>query len=172
MPFRVSLVRSLLQVGSKPTMDTVMQFHNHLLGEMEQLASLSPVRKGVVASSPSGGTGPTPNPKAKSLQTQGQDPNDKPPKAKTPCMFFGKRDTGCSRGRKCPYLHSWDGVPDKPSRCRECSSTKHFAKDCPTKASDAGKGKGKGKDGKGNQITNTPTRTTRIRKAPLPTRRS
>ena len=32
--FRVSLVRSLLQVDSKPTMDTVMQFHNHLLGEM------------------------------------------------------------------------------------------------------------------------------------------
>ena len=154
MAFRVSLVRSLLQVDSKPTMDTVMQFHNHLLGEMEQLASLSPVRKGVVASSPSGGTGLTPNPKAKSLQAQGQDPNDKPPKAKTPCMFFSKRDTGCSRGRKCPYLHSWDGVPDKPSRCRECSSTKHFAKDCPTKANDAGKGKGKGKDGKGNQITN------------------
>ena len=100
MAFRVSLVRSLLQVDSKPTMDTVLQFHNHLLGEMEQLASLSPVRKGVVASSPSGGTGLTPNPKAKSLQAQGQDPNDKPPKAKTPCMFFGKRDTGCSRGRK------------------------------------------------------------------------
>ena len=52
------------------------------------------------------------------------------------------------------YLHSWDGVPDKRSRCRECSSTKHFAKDCPTKADDAGKGKGKGKDGKGNQSTN------------------
>ena len=100
-------------------MHTVMQFHNHLLGEMEQLASLSPVRNGVVASSPSGRTGLTPNPKAKSLQAQGQDPNGKPPKAKTPRMFFGKRDTGCSTGRKRPYLHSWDGVPDKPSRCRE-----------------------------------------------------
>ena len=52
------------------------------------------------------------------------------------------------------FAYSWDGVPDKPSRCRECSSTKHFAKDCPTKANDAGKGKGKGKDGKGNQTTN------------------
>ena len=103
MAFRVSLVRSLVQVDSKPTMDTVMQFHNHLLGEMEQLPSPSPIRKGVVASSPSGGTGLTPNLKAKSLQAQGQDPNEKPPKAKTPCMFFGKRDTGCSRGRKCPY---------------------------------------------------------------------
>ena len=120
----------------------------------EQLASLSPVRKGVVASSPSRGTGLTPNPKAKSLQPQGPDPNEKPPKAKTPCTFFGKRDTGCSRGRKCPYLHSWDGVPEKPPRCRECSSTKHFAKDCPTKANDAGNGKGKGKDGTGNQTTN------------------
>ena len=32
MAFRVSLVRSLLQVDSKPTMDTVMQFQYHLLG--------------------------------------------------------------------------------------------------------------------------------------------
>ena len=75
---RVSLVRSLLQEGSRPTMDTVMQFHNHLLGEMEQLASLYPARTGVVASSTSGGTGLTRNPKAKSLQAQGQDPNEKP----------------------------------------------------------------------------------------------
>ena len=173
MAFRVSLVRSLLQVDSKPTMDTVMQFHNHLLGEMEQLASLSPVRKGVVASSPSGGTGLTPNPKAKSLQAQGQDPNDKPPKAKTPCMFFGKRDTGCSRGRTCPYLHSWDGVPDKPSRCRECSSTKHFAKDCPTKAMMQERGKARVRMVRGIRLRiRTPTRTTRTRKAPLPTRRS
>ena len=44
--FRASLVRSVLQVDSKPTMDTVMQFHGHLLGEMEQLASTAP-RKGV-----------------------------------------------------------------------------------------------------------------------------
>ena len=40
MAFRMSLFRSLLQVDSKPTMDTVMQFHNHRLGKMEQLASL------------------------------------------------------------------------------------------------------------------------------------
>ena len=72
----VSSAHSLLLVDSKPTMDTAMQFHSNLLGEMEQLASQSPVRKGVVASSPSGGTGLTPNPKAKSLQAQGQDPNE------------------------------------------------------------------------------------------------
>ena len=143
----LSLVRSLFEVDSKPPMDTVMWFHNHVLGEMEQLASLSPVQKGVFASAstPSGGTGLTLNPKAKSLQAQGSDPNEKPPAAKTPCMFFRKRDTGSTGGRKWPYLHSWDGVPDKPSRCRECSSKKHFAKDCVTKANDAGKGKGKGK---------------------------
>ena len=35
--FRASLV---LQVASKPTMDTVTQYHGHLLGEMEQLASI------------------------------------------------------------------------------------------------------------------------------------
>ena len=91
-----------------------MQFHNHLLGEMEQLASLSPSRKGLVANSPSGGTGLTLNPKVKSLQAQGQDPTETSPNAKTPCMFFGKRDTGCSRRRKCPYSYSRDGVPEKP----------------------------------------------------------
>ena len=44
--FRASLVRSVLRVDSKPTTDTVMQFHGHLLGEMEQLASTAP-QKGV-----------------------------------------------------------------------------------------------------------------------------
>ena len=44
--FRTSLVRSVLQVDSKPTLDTVMPFHGHLLGEMGQLASTAP-RKGV-----------------------------------------------------------------------------------------------------------------------------
>ena len=44
---------------------------------------------------------------------------------------------------------------------------KHFAKDCPTKANDAGKGKGKGKDGKGNQTTDQdPNQNNRNPKGP------
>ena len=173
MAFRVSLVRSLLQVDSKPTMDTVMQFHNHLsVVRWSSWPHYPQSGRAWLQAEKARRAGLTPNLKAKSLHAQGHDPNEKPPKAKTPCMSFGPRDTGYSRGRKCPYLRSLDGVPDKPSRCRECLSTKHFAKDCPTKANDAGKGKGNGKDGKGKQATHEdPNQNNTNPKGP-PTRRS
>ena len=150
--FRTSLVRSLLQVDSRPTMDTVMQFHAHLLGEMEQLTSASPTRKGngSVGNSQSeannNGNNAQQGPRVKALQPNAQaSPSAMSPdeKAATPCRHFGT-DKGCSRGSKCPFKHDWSKVQDQRERCRECSAKGHFAKDCPTKNS-KGDGKGKGK---------------------------
>ena len=100
-------------------MDTVMQFHGHWLGEMEQLASTAP-RKGVANQN----TNPNPNnkqePQVKGLQAN--QPNDaastaqaeKARKASVPCRFFGKKDSGCSKGKNCVFKHDWSGIPEKP----------------------------------------------------------
>ena len=76
--FRTSLVRSVLQVDSKPTMDTVMQFHGHLLGEMEQLASTAP-RKGVANQTSNPNANNNQEPQVKGLQAN--QPNDAASKA-------------------------------------------------------------------------------------------
>ena len=54
-------------------------------------------------------------------------------------MASRKKDTGCSKSRKYADLPCQDGVEEKRKRCRDCSSAKHFAKDCPTKPNDPGK---------------------------------
>ena len=43
--FRISLARSMLQVDSTPTKDTVGKFSTHLLAEMEQIAHLEGSKK-------------------------------------------------------------------------------------------------------------------------------
>ena len=155
--FRTSLVRSVLQVDSKPTMDTVMQFHGHLLGEMEQLASTAP-RKGVANQTSNPNANNNQEPQVKGLQAN--QPNDaaskaeaeKARKASIPCRFFGKKDSGCPKGKNCVFKHDWTGIPEKPPRCRSCAGLGHFAQDCPNSKGDNPKGKGKSKgkgDGKG-----------------------
>ena len=155
--FRTSLVRSVLQVDSKPTMDTVMQFHGHLLGEMEQLASTAP-RKGVANQTSNPNANNNQEPQVKGLQAN--QPHDaaskaeaeKARKASIPCRFFGKKDSGCPKGKNCVFKHDWTGIPEKPPRCRSCAGLGHFAQDCPNSKGDNPKGKGKSKgkgDGKG-----------------------
>ena len=155
--FRTSLVRSVLQVDSKPAMDTVMQFHGHLLGEMEQLASTAP-RKGVANQTSNPNAANNQEPQVKGLQAN--QPNDatskaeaeKARKASTPCRFFGKKDSGCPKGKNCMFKHDWSGIPDKPPACKSCAGWGHFAQDCPNSKGDNFKGKGKSKgkgDGKG-----------------------
>ena len=155
--FRTSLVRSVLQVDSKPTMDTVMQFHGHLLGEMEQLASAAP-QKGVANQASNPNANNNQEPQVKGLQAN--QPNDaaskaeaeKARKASIPCRFFGKKDSGCPKGKNCVFKHDWTRIPEKPPRCRSCAGLGHFAQDCPNSKGDNPKGKGKSKgkgDGKG-----------------------
>ena len=143
--FRTSLVRSVLQGDSKPTMDTVMQFHGHLLGEMEQLASTA-LRKGVANQTSNPNANNNQEPQVKGLQAN--QPNDaaskaeaeKARKASTPCRFFGKKDSGCPKGKNCVFKHDWSGIPDKPPHCKSCAGLGHFAQDCPNSKGDNPKG--------------------------------
>ena len=77
-------------------------------------------------------------------------------RAQHPCKFWFKTDQGCTRGNKCGFLHSMEGITEreKVGRCLACSGKGHSASACPTKLGDAerNKGKGGGKDRKGQQV--------------------
>ncbi|CAE7219174.1 RE1 [Symbiodinium natans] len=130
LAFRVSLVRASLQVDNNPQPSTVLQYHQHLLAELETHARTTarepssstttlPVVKGLVAaSSAHGGSDQTPKTPSSSTTTD-------------VCRFFLK-DKGCSRGNKCRYKHSMAGLTkeEKKSKCLACGATTHRAKDC------------------------------------------
>ena len=130
LAFRVSLMRASLQVDNNPQPHTVLQYHQHLLAELEThvrtmagdatTSTTSPPRvKGVSASS-------TP--------TNNESPKNQGPPTTTPpdvCKFYLK-DKGCTRGNKCRYKHTMAGLPKeaKKSKCLACGSTSHRVKDC------------------------------------------
>ena len=146
--FRTSLIRNSLKIDTAPTNESVADYLHHLLAEMEGLSTGS----GGAASSSLTST-PTPAmPKMKELRmppkpsspafpaTSGtnvlanqQDGIDKAQKrAGIQCRYFGKSAKGCTRGKQCPYQHSWDGL-ERAERCLVCGGKGHLAKECPTK---------------------------------------
>ena len=48
----------------------------------------------------------------------------------TQCRYFGRSAKGCTRGNKCAYKHSWDGLEQK-DRCLACGAKGHTAGGCP-----------------------------------------
>eukprot|EP00435_Cladocopium_sp_Y103_P018940 s142_g4.t1 len=111
--FRLSLVRNGLLVGTVPTLETVSQYSEHVLAELEQLGCQSKKRDAAVEP-----------PKLKKFeetpkQDERQRPKGKPQEEfeakKKPCRFF-LTETGCRRGRACPYGH----VMDTEKRCWTC----------------------------------------------------
>ena len=138
--FRVALARTELQIDSRPSQANVMRFLQHLLAELEQLGGGS--RKpgsqtGQATTATSTTTTATTAPTLKGLQ-HGADDKSKakapPPPPKRPCQWFGT-EAGCKNGKACSFAHSWSGLT-RSDRCLLRGSTKHRAKDCPTK--DAG----------------------------------
>ena len=143
--FRTSLVRTTLKLDTKPTHESVVACHKHLLAEAEALAS------GSKRSSSSAGTSdasrsipPEKAPRIKGMQAAGalDVPAPKPKAAPTSpstasgqqkqCKWFAKMDAGCKRGAECQFAHEWGAVP-KTGRCLICSATSHVKKDCPTR---------------------------------------
>ena len=124
LQFRVSLARNTLAVDVAPTQTTVTQFATHLLAEVDQ-AALSDKR----------GTSSTtkPDPKIKAMDgdkaddgqaSKGRDRGDKGKKGD--CRFF-LTDTGCRRGRECPWSHD---QKDGKKRCYACGSLDHMSNVC------------------------------------------
>ena len=155
MAFRLNSTRAQLMVDINPTLASVTNYADAIMGEAEGLlhagvqtqttAKVKAIDGGVVEA-PAKGDG-----KGKSSDKPGRTPA---------CKFFGT-DDGCKKGQDCTYQHDWSTLDKKgPPRCWTCSSTKHSRRDCTVRAMttgggtpDAGgkgkKGGGKGKDGEG-----------------------
>eukprot|EP00438_Fugacium_kawagutii_P036614 Skav217824 [mRNA] locus=scaffold889:271892:280114:- [translate_table: standard] len=145
--FRLAQSRSQLSVDERPTTQSIWAYSQCLLAETETLVLMS--------SSPSPGTDQN---QIKVRQVDAGDDHSKPstpanPKStpdpdgstgkgkggtssqsETPCKWF-RSETGCRSGKNCRWSHSWDGVPDRGSRCWTCGSTQHRKNECPVRGS-------------------------------------
>eukprot|EP00439_Symbiodinium_sp_Y106_P067020 s115_g11.t1 len=132
LAFRVSLIRSTLQVDVSPSSSTVTSFLQHLQAEMEQQARLGSVKPELAP----GMRAMTATPELQALQQQPPQPTSTPtsptpPKAGSLCKFFSS-DKGCRRGNACRYPHTW-ALLEKGARQRKClccGSTQHKVKEC------------------------------------------
>ena len=133
--FKVSLAKAELQIDTRPTSENVLKYFQHLLAECEQLGATG--RKATPSQASE-----APGPKLKGMQQQPSDAGNttQRPKAKAsppptnptkPCSWF-TTDDGCRNGKNCSFRHSWEGL-QRAERCLLCGSTKHRARDCPTK---------------------------------------
>ena len=123
--FRLSLVRNALLVDTVPNLESVTQYSEHVLAELEQMGHQAKKKEALLEAPP----------RVRKLE-EGQKAEEKPrwkgkPKEeveskKSPCKFY-LTDGGCRRGRLCPYGH----VLDQEKRCWNCGAKDHFAGSCP-----------------------------------------
>ena len=130
LSFRISLIRSTLQVDVSPSATTVTTFLQHLQAEMEQQARLGASQPPAVAGpgiraitmvDPSSSCVPPPPP-ASSTTTR---------PTNGLCRFF-QGDKGCRRGNTCRFPHTWSLLEKgaRSRKCLACGSTAHKVKDC------------------------------------------
>ena len=167
--FRTSLVRTTLKLDTKPTHESVIAFHKHLLAEAEALASGSKrTAKGGGSMETVRAAPPEKAPRIKGMQAAGGSDVPAPKTKATPpappsttaasqkqCKWFAKTDAGCKRGAECQFAHEWGSTP-KAGRCLVCSSISHVKKDCPTRE----KGPGSGQRARGDQQQRSSSSTT------------
>ena len=123
--FRISTYRMETHLDERPTDVTLMQFHELLTAEMENLSTnteMDPVEK----------------PSAKLLQQNGQtsSPLKKGTSGDKTCKFWGSPD-GCKFGKQCKFVHG--ELEDKQARCWNCSSLGHRRGECPHGAQSSSK---------------------------------
>ena len=130
--FRTQLVRSMLHIDAQPSEANVLEFHKHLLAELESIASSSTTPGQVPKVRFVGG----PNQPAPSSPSGGS-------QAKNLCRFY-LGSSGCKRGKKCKFSHDMSSLskPERAKKCFACGSEAHRQKECPV----AGAGSPKGKD--------------------------
>ena len=130
LQFKVSLVRSGLQVDTTPSEVNVEQFAYHLLAEFEQLA-LTEKRSGT----PSDPQKPKPQEaekpkvaKLKKLEEETKSPTRRMDfrEEKPKCKFY-LSEQGCRRGKACNWSHD---QKDERRRCWNCGSPEHMAPAC------------------------------------------
>ena len=126
LSFRLSLARNALLIDTIPTQESVSQYTEHVLAELEQMGHHARRKEGGASE---GG------PKVRKMEEQGKTeegsrgrgkPREEVEAKKSPCRFF-LTEQGCRRGKQCPYGH----VLDNEKRCWTCGSKEHFAGSCP-----------------------------------------
>ena len=152
----------------------------HLLSEMEQAVAATPTVRSKAAPPTTPSTTTTPEIKGMNAKTS---PASSPTKgdakgtraerrAQHPCKFWLKTDQGCSRGNRCGFAHSMEGISEKEEigRCLRVLERAIPAAQCPTKVpNDKGKGKGAGKDkAKGKEGTDPKIAAASSTTAPAP----
>ena len=89
----------------------------------------------------------------------------KPGSIDKPCKYFVS-DAGCRAGKGCKWVHSWEGVADKASRCWICGSKEHRKQDCMVKSGkkpgepSVGPGGGRGNPGNAPSTSTTSSSST------------
>ena len=129
LAFRVSLIRSTLQVDVNPTATSVTKFFQHLQAELEQQARLGVARPPDLNPKLRVLGHPQDNASATSSSTTTQ---QAPPKAPAgQCKFFIS-EKGCRRGKDCRYPHTWSAFDkaERARRCLVCGAVGHKSKEC------------------------------------------
>ena len=162
--FRLSQSRMELQLDQKPTQQSLWAFSQCLLAEAETLALFQSSTTVTTDQSPLKLKQMQNDPKTPSRTTATDGNVKSSPMADKPCRYFIS-DGGCKAGKSCKWLHSWDGVTDKSSRCWICGAKDHRKSECKVKAASrkpgepAGSGGGTGQ-GRGGSSNDVPTSTT------------
>ena len=136
--FRLAQSRAALQVDEQPQPSSIWDFRQCLLAEVETLVLMNSTVASTMESPPL---------KLKVFEVTETDTNasTKPQQdggasgkgrggttADVPCRWF-KSDTGCRAGKQCKWLHSWEGINDKNSRCWNCEAKDHRKQECKVK---------------------------------------
>ena len=144
--FRLSQSRMQLGLDERPTQEALWSYSQCLLAEAETLCLLqtqpeapaTPLKlKQLNGGSPDKGK-PSPDGKQSTASST----------AEKPCKYFIS-DSGCKAGKGCKWLHSWEGVTDKASRCWICGGKDHKKSACTNnskgkRSEPAGSGGGRG----------------------------
>ena len=161
--FRLAQSRAQLQVDERPDQVNIWQFSQCLLAEAETLTLFGASNKtsSTTAASPikikqlEMTASPKPAPKDDNKKGKGTSTVNKP------CRYFAS-EAGCKAGKSCKWMHDWEHVEDKGSRCWTCGATSHRKQDCPVrsgggggKSSKYGEPSGSGGDGGGGQTSST-----------------
>ncbi|OLP83551.1 Retrovirus-related Pol polyprotein from transposon TNT 1-94 [Symbiodinium microadriaticum] len=164
LAFRVSLIRSTLQVDVSPSATTVTTFLQHLQAEMEQQARLGAARvhgdgqATLRALNNNSNDNLNSNPQSTTPTT----PTTTRPKQGSLCKFFAS-DTGCRRGNGCRYPHTW-ALLEKGARqkkCLCCGSVQHKVKECKAPGGGLAKAAGtRATSGAGETGSTSPTAST------------
>ena len=132
LSFRVSLIRSTLQVDVCPSLQSVTSFHQHLQAEMEQQARLS-VTQGSGGGTPGLRAITAPGSPGENSSALAATSPTTPPKgpASGLCKYF-LGDRGCRRGNTCRFPHTWSLLEKgmRSKKCLACGSAGHKVKEC------------------------------------------